>query len=91
MTVSLGNGRRIVRECLSARGGPDRPFGDDVVFDKLRTLASPVYPQFGPAFHVLMRADPQVLSRTWIEIVDVICSVESPVTSSSRTALETWQ
>jgi 2-methylcitrate dehydratase PrpD len=68
--IRLGNGRTIERECLSAPGGPDRPFSDALVMDKVERLTREVYPRFAPLMARLVGLDAQLLERSWGDVVD---------------------
>jgi 2-methylcitrate dehydratase PrpD len=74
VTVELRDGRKLQRECLSARGGPDRPLPPQVVLEKMSALASPVYPRMRPAFEDLMALPPSRMKQGWADIVSEICS-----------------
>jgi len=65
VTVELENGRRIVRECLSAQGGPDRPFAEADIFRKIRQLTEPVYPDFAGTMEDLLTSMPERMSQPW--------------------------
>jgi 2-methylcitrate dehydratase PrpD len=45
VTVELTDGRTITRECMSARGGPDKPFTEEEILEKGTKLTSDVYPK----------------------------------------------
>ena len=49
VTVTLADGRRITRECLSAKGGPDRPYEMAELFGRLDTWLAPTYPRLASA------------------------------------------
>ncbi len=74
--VSLGSGTELTGECLSARGGPDRPLPQDVWRDKMLALAVPAYPAIANVFDVLVHCDARSLARPWHEIVQEICADE---------------
>ncbi|MDM0070633.1 MmgE/PrpD family protein [Variovorax sp. J31P207] len=77
ITLTTNDGSRLAAECWSARGGPDRPFLDTELWDKLATLSRP----YAPAFAATLRraadaaagaADTAALSRPWREWLDDI-------------------
>ena len=65
ITVMLEDGASYTEECLSARGGPDRPFTDEEVQDKIASLTAPAYPRFAPAVRRLLRAPERFSDRRW--------------------------
>jgi 2-methylcitrate dehydratase PrpD len=73
VTVELRDGRKLQRECLSARGGPDRPLPPETVLGKMSALASPVYPRMRPVFEQLLTLPPARLAQGWADIVTEIC------------------
>jgi 2-methylcitrate dehydratase PrpD len=46
--IRLRSGSVIENECSSAQGGPDRPFPDSVLDDKVRMLTERTYPNLAP-------------------------------------------
>jgi hypothetical protein len=71
--IRYRDGRNVVGECLSAQGGPDRPFPAPVFIDKIASLTSSVYPDFVSTFQQLMHLDASDLTRRWPAIVERIC------------------
>lgn len=69
VTVALRGGRKLAAECLSARGGPDRPLPPQVVLEKMDALAAPAYPAMRRVFDELMALEPRRLRQGWGEIV----------------------
>ena len=69
-SVRWRDGRVLVAECLSARGGSDRPLPPETVTDKLLQLAAPVYPAIVDTLAPLRALEPQALARGWRETVD---------------------
>jgi len=74
VTVGLRNGRTLSGECLSARGGPDRPLPPEVVLDKMDALAVPAYPKMRGVFTELLSLQPRRMQQGWREIVDEMCA-----------------
>jgi len=71
--IVLDDGAMLSGECLSARGGPDRPFSEAEILAKIDAIMTPAYPA-SPAFVAGMAAlDGDLLSRRWSHIVrDII-------------------
>jgi 2-methylcitrate dehydratase PrpD len=69
VTVELKDGSRLAGECLSARGGPDRPFSSDEILAKIEGIAGGVYPAFTGLARRLIALDPALLARPWRDIV----------------------
>ncbi|MFO1080381.1 MAG: MmgE/PrpD family protein [Reyranellaceae bacterium] len=69
--VALRDGRRLTAECLSARGGADRPLPPHTVTDKLVALAQPAYPGIVAALEPLRALAPEALARGWRDTIDL--------------------
>jgi len=69
VTVRLVDGSSVTAECLSARGGPDRPLPIDTWRTKLIELAQPVYPRIVPVFDDIVGADARRRAQAWPELV----------------------
>lgn len=69
VTWVLSGGTRLTEECLSARGGPDRPFDPSEVRAKIRGIVDVPYPAMGPILEQLLNLDAAALDRSWDEIV----------------------
>lgn len=69
VTWVLSDGTRLTEECLSARGGPDRPFDPSEVRAKIRGIVDVPYPAMGPILEQLLNLDAAALDRSWDEIV----------------------
>lgn len=65
VTVETADGARVTEECLSARGGPDRPFAPDEIRAKITGIVAPPYPAMAPALLRLLDLDPALLSGPW--------------------------
>jgi 2-methylcitrate dehydratase PrpD len=65
----LTDGRTLIRECLSARGGPDRPFSPQEIAAKATGITSEVYPEMAPEMERLIALDPVILEQSWRETV----------------------
>jgi 2-methylcitrate dehydratase PrpD len=76
VNVRLQDGRTIKAECLSARGGPDRPLPADAWVEKMEALAAPAYPGIVEIFQALVRCEPGRMTQQWSEtVVDITSSV----------------
>lgn len=69
VTWLFKSGERRVAECLSARGGPDRPFSPDEIVAKIAAIADPVYPALAPLARSLIELDPDLLGEGWQGVV----------------------
>lgn len=69
VTVRLVDGSSVTAECLSARGGPDRPLPVDTWRAKLVELAQPVYPRTVPVFDEIVAGDARRRAQPWPELV----------------------
>ncbi|MDF1790720.1 MAG: MmgE/PrpD family protein [Thalassobaculaceae bacterium] len=65
VTWVLSDGARVTEECLSARGGPDRPFAPSEVRAKIRGIVDAPYPAMGDVLERLLALDSGELDRTW--------------------------
>lgn len=70
ITFELADGTSITRECLSAQGGPDRPFDERVILDKIRHITELSCPRFTGAFEELLGLDAAKLARPWRALID---------------------
>ncbi len=57
VTIRLRDGTVLQGECLSARGGPDRPFGDDEIREKGRRLIEAAYPNASSCMAPILHGD----------------------------------
>jgi 2-methylcitrate dehydratase PrpD len=69
ITLHFRDGRTLVSECLSARGGPDQPFDEEVIFEKVGTIAAKVYPRFLTTIRSLAELDAQRMQSRWRDAV----------------------
>lgn len=60
--------------CLSAPGGPDRPFSEAAVNEKIRLLTQDVYPHFSALAQQWMALAPHRLEQDWSTIVGQLCA-----------------
>lgn len=73
VTLALRDGRTLRGECLSARGGPDRPLPPEVVLEKMDALAAPAYPAMRRVFDELLSLEPRRMRQGWSDIVNEMC------------------
>ncbi len=73
LTLHFTGGSTLVTECLSARGGPDRPFADDVIIDKIEQITSGVYPRLLPVMRSIMALDRERMDSSWNTLLSEIC------------------
>ena len=69
VTWLFNSGERREAECLSARGGPDRPFSALEIMAKLAGIADPVYPALSPLAQSLIELDTDLLGEGWEGVV----------------------
>lgn len=69
IALTLQDGTKVEAECLSARGGPDRPFAREEILKKIDGICEPVYPALGSIARrtILLKAD--LLFQPWDQIV----------------------
>jgi len=63
VTLTLDDGRTVSGECLSARGGPDRPFDDAQIRAKAAQITSTRHPHFVDAVDQLEQLRPDTLAQ----------------------------
>ena len=63
------DGTAIVGECLSARGGADRPFPQEALLEKIERLAGKRYPGLPTIAADLMSSQPTRLNLCWREVL----------------------
>ena len=69
VVVTLADGRTLSGECLSARGGPDRPFTGAEMETKAESILETAYPGAFAPLLTAGRLEPAILDRRWREIV----------------------
>jgi 2-methylcitrate dehydratase PrpD len=72
--VRLRDGESLAAQCLSAQGGPDRPFPHDVLERKLAALATPVYPRFVEVMSQVMALDERRLAQGFAGVIADSCA-----------------
>ncbi|MEQ8816963.1 MAG: MmgE/PrpD family protein [Thalassobaculum sp.] len=69
VTVEAADGTRVTEECLSARGGPDRPFAPEEIRAKIAGIVEKPYPRMAPVLLRLLDLDPELLATPWDRMV----------------------
>jgi 2-methylcitrate dehydratase PrpD len=65
----MADGATLSAECLSARGGPDRPFPPEEIAAKMRGIVTAPYPAMAPHLERLLTLDPELLAQLWGDTV----------------------
>ncbi|MGH6887216.1 MAG: hypothetical protein ACREGK_14205, partial [Geminicoccales bacterium] len=69
VTWRLADGTEVQTECLSARGGPDRPFTPEEIARKIAGITAPAYPAMPAVIDRLLALDPATLAERWDSLV----------------------
>lgn len=69
LRLVLRDGREVHAECLSARGGPDRPWGTGVIEDKVRRLAGAASPRLADDLLRLTELPSALLAQPWPDLL----------------------
>ena len=69
VTWKFSDGSELTAQCESARGEPGRPFIPQDVEDKVKAIASPIYPGLAAIASALMAGDPPLLEQTWSSLL----------------------
>ena len=69
ITLHFDDGATLTTECLSARGGPDQPFAEDIIIGKIERITADVYPNFFRPFRALLDGDSNVKAKRWSALV----------------------
>ena len=72
LTLHFDDGTSIASECLSARGGPDQPFDEAVILDKVDRIVRDVYPRFTATIRSLMALGDNTLATRWADEVSML-------------------
>jgi len=67
--VRFTDGSMLVGECLSARGGADRPFAPEELMEKIRQLTARTYPALAEVAARVIEGGSPLASRPWPETV----------------------
>ncbi len=65
VTLTLSNGERVTGECLSARGGPDRPFDAAQIRAKAHGITAQRHPRFVAGVDALESLQTTALETPW--------------------------
>ncbi len=69
VTAVFEDGNSLTKECLSAKGGPDRPFSVEEILKKISTLTGEVYPNLTPTVVDLLTLNGSMRAKRWDELV----------------------
>ncbi len=69
IALTLEGGATFKSECLSARGGPDRPFERTEILEKIDGICDPVYPALGGLARQAIALDSDLLTQPWDQTV----------------------
>ncbi len=67
--LHLDDGSTVSAECLSAKGGPDQPWPDEVIVGKIGSITATVYPGLLAPFQSLMAGSPEHLKKSWSQLL----------------------
>ena len=74
--LTLDDGATLESQCMSARGGPDRPFAREVILEKIDGICNPVYPRIGEFARQAIAQDPELLAQSWDQVVTAITETD---------------
>lgn len=69
VTWRFRDGAAWTETCLSAQGGPDRPFDEQALMDKFQENAGTLFPAMQPALAEIVAGAKAALTRSWPETV----------------------
>ncbi len=67
--LTLDDGATLDAECMSARGGPDRPFAREEILEKIDGICDPVYPALGAYARQAIALESALFDRPWDQAV----------------------
>jgi len=67
--VRFADGTSLAGECLSARGGADRPFAPEELMEKIRQLTGRTYPALADVAARVIEGNSPLVGRPWPETV----------------------
>ena len=65
ITLHMNDGGTVTSECLSARGGPDQPFEEEVILSKIDSICRDVYPNFSSKIGELADLGADAMQSRW--------------------------
>jgi hypothetical protein len=65
----LRDGREVHAQCLSARGGPDRPWEPGVIEGKIHRLTSALSTRLADNLLELTALSPALLAKPWPDVL----------------------
>ena len=65
VTWHFRDGGKGEAECLSARGGPDQPFSEATIREKIDSLTSPIFPRLARGLNAIVDGEPRLLATSW--------------------------
>jgi len=68
--IEFNDGIRLVKECLSAKGGPDRPFSEADILEKISRLTEDVYPNMASMVSKFLTIDEKYIDTPWDKHID---------------------
>ena len=74
--LTLNDGLTFESECMSARGGPDRPFAREEILKKIDGICDPVYPRLGGFARQAIALDSGLLAQPWDQVVSAITETD---------------
>lgn len=69
VTVELDNGHILTRQCMSAKGGPSRPYTDDEIIKKVIRITKDVYPRLSTILTDIYALTPDKKAKGWDALV----------------------
>ena len=66
---TMKDGQRLSQEVMSARGGPDLPFGPEEIRAKIKGIVAPAYPAMFGILDSILALDADALNASWRETV----------------------
>jgi 2-methylcitrate dehydratase PrpD len=69
ITLHLRDGETVSATCLSARGGPDRPFDEQTILDKVTGIVHAPYPALPKLCLDLIELDAGLLATPWRTLI----------------------
>ena len=69
MDWTLKDGQQLSQEVMSARGGPDLPFGPEKIRAKIEGIVEPAYPAMFGILESILALNAEALNTSWRETV----------------------